>query len=243
MVSARGAFLSQSPRADHHRIWTGRRSEISSALTEDVTRYEPVTRAVSERKFASAHQSHNRFVIGLQGDCCLQQWESSELDAEGRGLERSMLCLCGGSSSVDEDETTGGGTRSSKQARGRRTFEPGSRILQTGRRVTVSELDLLKSKSAVTSTLRGLLKDSMGQVTDAAPLSRATRARAACHPCSVVTVALPHVPSYALHIAALLSQILPRRVLVGEPRVLARRAGQRSPHSPALTPTLPTLPL
>ena len=112
-------------------------------------------------------------------------------------MERSMFCLCGGSSSVDEDETTGGGTRSSKQARGRRTFEPGSRILQTGRRVTVSELDLLKSKSAVTSTLRGLLKDSMGQVTDAAPLSRATRARAACHPCSLVTVALPHVPSHA----------------------------------------------
>ena len=158
-------------------------------------------------------------------------------------MERSMFCLCGGSSSVDEDEpTTGGGTRSSKQARGRRTFEPGSRILQTGRRVTVSELDLLKSKSAVTSTLRGLLKDSMGQVTDAAPLSRATRARAACHPCSVVTVALPHVPSYPLHIAALLSEILPRRVLVGEPRVLARRAGLRSQHWPALTPTLPTLP-
>ena len=146
------------------------------------------------------------------------------------GLEL-MLCLCGGSSSVDEDETTGGGTRSSKQARGRRTFEPGSRILQTGWRVTASDLDLLKSKSAVTSTLRGLLKDSMGQVTDAAPLSRATRARAACHPCSLVTVALPHVPSYALHIAALLSQILPRRVLVGEPRVLARRAGQRSQFS------------
>jgi len=81
-----------------------------------------------------------------------------------------MLCGCGGgSSSLDEDEATGGGTRSSKQARGRRTFEPGSRILQTRRRVTVSELDLLKSKSAVTSTLRGLLKDSMGQVTDAAP--------------------------------------------------------------------------
>ena len=98
-----------------------------------------------------------------------------------------MPCLCGGSSSVDEDEATGGGTRSSKQARGRRTFEPGSRILQTGRRVTASELDLLKSKSAVTSTLRGLLKDSMGQVTDAAPLSRATRARAACHPCSLVS--------------------------------------------------------
>ena len=110
-----------------------------------------------------------------------------------------MFTCCRGSSSVDEDEpTTGGGTRSSKPARGRRTFEPGSRILQTGRRVTVSELDLLKSKSAVTSTLRGLLKDSMGQVTDAAPLSRATRARAACHPCSLVSRwrsrACPHIP-------------------------------------------------
>ena len=154
-----------------------------------------------------------------------------------------MLC-CGGGSPVDEDEATGGGgKRSSKQARGRRCFESGNRILQTGRRVTVSELDLLKSKSAVTSTLRGLLKDSMGQVRDAGPESRATRARAACHHCSLVTVALPHVPSYALHIAALLSEILPRRVLVGEPRVLACRAGQRSQHSPALTPTLPTLPL
>ena len=90
-----------------------------------------------------------------------------------------MLC-CGGGSSIDEDEATGGGgRRSSKQARGRRTFESDSRILQTRRRVTVSELDLLKSKSAVTSTLRGLLKDSMGQVSDAAPESRATRARAA----------------------------------------------------------------
>ena len=89
-----------------------------------------------------------------------------------------MLC-CGGGSPVDEDEATGGGKRSSKQARGRRCFESGNRILQTGRRVTVSELDLLKSKSAVTSTLRGLLKDSMGQVSDASPDSRATRARAA----------------------------------------------------------------
>ena len=80
-----------------------------------------------------------------------------------------MLGCCGGSSSLEEDEANGGGTRSSKQARGRRTFEPGSRILPTGRRVTVPELDLLKSKSAVTSTLRGLLEDSMGQVTDAAP--------------------------------------------------------------------------
>ena len=79
-----------------------------------------------------------------------------------------MILCCG--SPVDEDEATGGGgKRSSKQARGRRCFESGTRVLQTGRRVTVSELDLLKSKSAVTSTLRGLLKDSMGQVTDAAP--------------------------------------------------------------------------
>jgi len=50
-----------------------------------------------------------------------------------------------------------------------RTFESGSGILQKGRRRSDSELDLLKSSSAVTSTLRGLLKDSMGQVTDAAP--------------------------------------------------------------------------
>ena len=92
--------------------------------------------------------------------------------------ELGMLC-CGGGSSIDEDEATGGGgRRSPKQARGRRTFESDS-SLQTRRRVTVSELDLLKSKSAVTSTLRGLLKDSMGQVSDAAPESRATRARAA----------------------------------------------------------------
>ena len=54
-----------------------------------------------------------------------------------------------------------------------RTFEAGSSILQKGRRKSDSELDLLKSTSAVTSTLRGLLKDSMGQVTDAAPNSRA----------------------------------------------------------------------
>lgn len=85
-----------------------------------------------------------------------------------------MLCCL----SIDEDEAGGGGRRSPKQARGRRSFESDS-ILQTRRRVTVSELDLLKSKSAVTSTLRGLLKDSMGQVSDAAPDSRATRARAA----------------------------------------------------------------
>ena len=85
-----------------------------------------------------------------------------------------MLCCL----SIDEDEAGGGGRRSPKQARGRRSFESDS-ILQTRRRVTVSELDLLKSKSAVTSTLRGLLKDSMGQVSDASPDSRATRARAA----------------------------------------------------------------
>ena len=54
-----------------------------------------------------------------------------------------------------------------------RTFEAGSSILQKSRRKSDSELDLLKSNSAVTSTLRGLLKDSMGQVTDAAPNSRA----------------------------------------------------------------------
>ena len=41
-----------------------------------------------------------------------------------------------------------------------------------------SELNLLKSSSAVTSTLRGLLKDSMGQVIDAALNFRATRAHA-----------------------------------------------------------------
>ena len=125
------------------------------------------------------------------GASCRKQSNRLQPESPDRPWTRraawNMLCLCGGSSSVDEDEATGGGTRSPKQARGRRTFEPGSRILQTGRRVTVSELDLLKSKSAVTSTLRGLLKDSMGQVTDAAPLSRATGARAACHPCSLVS--------------------------------------------------------
>lgn len=112
-----------------------------------------------------------------------------------RRTSGTMLC-CGGGSSIDEDEVTGGGgRRSSKQARGR-TFESGSRICTAGREqgITVSELDLLKSKSAVTSTLRGLLKDSMGQVTDAAPESRATRARAACHHCSLVTVELPRMP-------------------------------------------------
>ena len=79
-----------------------------------------------------------------------------------------MGCCGGGSSADSDEEPTGGGGRTQV-----RTFEAGSSILQKGRRKSDSELDLLKSTSAVTSTLRGLLKDSMGQVTDAAPNSRA----------------------------------------------------------------------
>ena len=87
-----------------------------------------------------------------------------------------VRCCLGGSSEDSDDgpeEPTGGGRRPSQVTRGLvRTFESGSGILQKGRRRSDSELDLLKSSSAVTSTLRGLLKDSMGQVTDAAPLER-----------------------------------------------------------------------
>ena len=88
-----------------------------------------------------------------------------------------VRCCLGGSSEDSDDgpeEPTGGGRRPSQVTRGLvRTFESGSGILQKGRRRSDSELDLLKSSSAVTSTLRGLLKDSMGQVTDAAPRAHA----------------------------------------------------------------------
>ena len=51
----------------------------------------------------------------------------------------------------------------------RRQSDARDRVLDCGQRdYRDSELNLLKSSSAVTSTLRGLLKDSMGQVIDAA---------------------------------------------------------------------------
>ena len=51
----------------------------------------------------------------------------------------------------------------------RRRSDARDRVLDCGQRdYRDSELNLLKSSSAVTSTLRGLLKDSMGQVIDAA---------------------------------------------------------------------------
>ena len=91
-----------------------------------------------------------------------------------------MGCCGPGSSKENDDgaeEPTGGGRRPSQPARGLRTFESGSSILQKGRRrASDSELDLLKSSSAVTSTLRGLLKDSMGQVINVAPDFRAALA-------------------------------------------------------------------
>ena len=95
-----------------------------------------------------------------------------ELNTFSSQAGKPMVRCCLGGSSEDSDdgpeEPTGGGRRPSQVTRGLvRTFESGSGILQKGRRRSDSELDLLKSSSAVTSTLRGLLKDSMGQVTDA----------------------------------------------------------------------------
>ena len=111
----------------------------------------------------------------LPAGCCkLRKFELPELNTFSSQAGKPMVRCCLGGSSEDSDdgpeEPTGGGRRPSQVTRGLvRTFESGSGILQKGRRRSDSELDLLKSSSAVTSTLRGLLKDSMGQVTDAAP--------------------------------------------------------------------------
>ena len=90
-----------------------------------------------------------------------------------------MGCCRAGTSNDVLEEPPGGGIARVPPAKARgnlfqhthglRTFESGSSYLQKGRRLASprlkgeAELDSIKNSSEVTRTLRGLLKDSMGQ--------------------------------------------------------------------------------
>ena len=107
----------------------------------------------------------------------LRGWAGSSKDDAGGVLGQMMGCCAGSSKNYDddnlEDAPTGGETvlppaakgrgHPSQQTHGLRTYESGSSFLQRGKRLNVGQLDLLKSSSVVTRSLRGLLKDSMGQ--------------------------------------------------------------------------------
>ena len=111
------------------------------------------------------------------GAAALRGWAGSSKDDAGGVLGQMMGCCAGSSKNYDddnlEDAPTGGETvlppaakgrgHPSQQTHGLRTYESGSSFLQRGKRLNVGQLVLLKSSSVVTISLRGLLKDSMGQ--------------------------------------------------------------------------------